>query len=244
MKADPVVFTLFKTQNEGEKDEELLKFPVVDYQRLPLSLEEPTVQESSSGLVEESHQNPLSFVDEAAIGAIGDYQANTGKRENLPETITLNGKPLVPFSPTNNDQFVFDYYRIQPSGRGLDSSQVAMYNAEIAVANAVCDELFDVRFTSKIEAELVHELADSEGSDVAADDDDDSNAENNWRNEYPDEDSADDYEEHDDTDFDDYDDERRWRQEAYSEEGVRHQLEKFSVGNRNEPYLNDSTDED
>uniref|UniRef100_A0A8R1TR46 Probable RNA polymerase II nuclear localization protein SLC7A6OS n=1 Tax=Onchocerca volvulus TaxID=6282 RepID=A0A8R1TR46_ONCVO len=83
--------------------------------------------------------------------------------------ITLNGEPLVVLSNQDDEDFIFDYYWSSKAD-GCTAYQIR----DVRLANA--DDL----------------LCDGEDTESSAgeDDDEDSNDENNWRNDYPDESEA------------------------------------------------------
>lgn len=113
-------------------------------------------------------QNPLLLLSDA-VGEVGAVE-NQQKGPVQNEQILLNGVPLVSVdcSSQQHDGFVFDFYW---NGHGIeyDSDQ------------------FEVRPARPDELEL-YAGEDTESS-TGADDDDDSNREDNWRNDYPDEES-------------------------------------------------------
>lgn len=93
----------------------------------------------------------------------------------------LNGRTLQPAPasapPVAEEELVFDYYRIHEKRAILDWE------------NDMDLDGLDVKFANREELNMLN-VADEEESDPA-DDDDDSNDEDNWRNDYPDEDSYD-----------------------------------------------------
>ncbi|CAL2032209.1 unnamed protein product [Caenorhabditis brenneri] len=169
------VFTLFKAAASGN-DQELSGARVVDLPPLENFPEEgPAVVEN---------ENPLGFVNDEAVGLVGEVEKQQKKQEEV--QVSLNGRLLQPASAvtsssSNQDDVVFDYYAIHEK-RG---------NADGAADDASWDmdmEGVDVRFANRDEIDLEND-GDSDGP--PADDDDDSNDEDNWRNDYPDEDSYD-----------------------------------------------------
>ncbi|CAI5441324.1 unnamed protein product [Caenorhabditis angaria] len=232
--ADPVVYTLFKTKDSlGNDDVDLDGIHVVDF---------PVSEEGSS-----SNQNPLGFV-ENAIGEVGE--APTTSRAVEREAITLNGQVMVPIpvaapiaAPDAND-LVFDYYRVNSS----NDRNIALYSNKFLETNALSQDAFDVRFASRYEADLVNHESDDD-SDVRADDDDDSNDEDNWRNEYPDEDSYDENDS-DDGDYNYYgecrSDVHNHREDAFPDESMQRRLQNIAISDSYDTYFEgeETDDED
>ncbi|CAB3404083.1 unnamed protein product [Caenorhabditis bovis] len=234
--AEPVVFTLFKTKDAKlaeHADEELAGVPVVDL---------PTLPESDQPMEEEEGcSNPLAFVNDSAIGQIGGEKVEKPKEA---DRVMLNGKVLVPVAQeaqnSPEDDVVFDYYKVR-----LDNDcNVALYSHKFLESNAVSHDTFDVRFASRYEAELVNPHESDNDSDIRADDDDDSNAEDNWRNDYPDEDS---YDENSDSD-DIYGEltAENWHngENAFPDEGIHRRFANFAINDRYESYFEGEDTED
>ncbi|VDK77061.1 unnamed protein product [Litomosoides sigmodontis] len=78
--------------------------------------------------------------------------------------ITLNGEPLVSLSNQDDEDFIFDYYWSSKTD------------------GCMAYQIRDVRL-----ANTGNLLYDGEDTESSAEDDEDSNDENNWRNDYPDE---------------------------------------------------------
>uniref|UniRef100_A0A8R1I5P6 Probable RNA polymerase II nuclear localization protein SLC7A6OS n=1 Tax=Caenorhabditis japonica TaxID=281687 RepID=A0A8R1I5P6_CAEJA len=174
--AAPVVFTLFKAAADGN-DMELEGANVLD---LP-----PQEQNLQADAVK-NPENPLGFVQDEAVGLVGEVEQQK-RRSEEPVQVSLNGRLLQPVAPLSvpessedvpdSEDVVFDYYRIHEKRGNTWNSEMTDDIHEIEVKFANRDEL---------------DLAGGEDSDgPPADDDDDSNDEDNWRNDYPDEDSYD-----------------------------------------------------
>ncbi|KAF1765793.1 hypothetical protein GCK72_005746 [Caenorhabditis remanei] len=181
--AAPLVFTLFKAAASGT-DEELTGARVVDLPRVENRMEDER-------LVGESSENPLGFVKDEAVGLVGEVEKQQKAEENV--QVSLNGRLLLPVtnseSASAQDDVVYDYYAIheKPGNAGIVGGDSANWEADIEGA--------DVRFANRDELDL----GDDDDSDgPPADDEDDSNDEDNWRNDYPDEDSYDEDSDHGD----------------------------------------------
>lgn len=171
--ATQLVFTLFKAAASGT-DEEISGVRILD---LPHRVEE------EEAVVDK--ENPLGFVNDEAVGLVGEVEKPVKRQDN--EQVSLNGRLLQPVAnneaPPAQDDVVYDYYAIHEK-RGMEGEN---WEADIEGA--------DVQFANRDELDL----GDGEDSDgPPADDDDDSNDEDNWRNDYPDEDSYDEDSDHGD----------------------------------------------
>ncbi|UMM19438.1 hypothetical protein L5515_015036 [Caenorhabditis briggsae] len=177
-----LVFTLFKAAADGT-DEEITGARVLD---LPNRMEEDPI------VVEQ--ENPLGFVRDEAVGLVGEVEKPEAKQEKA--QVQLNGRLLQPVAnnaaasaaPPAQDDVVYDYYAIH--GRRGNPAGVEGENWDADIEGA------EFQFANRDELNLPDDDEDSDGP--PADDDDDSNDENNWRNDYPDEDSYDEDSDHGD----------------------------------------------
>ncbi|CAB03456.1 putative RNA polymerase II nuclear localization protein SLC7A6OS [Caenorhabditis elegans] len=218
---NPLVFTLYKAAGN---DLELNGARVLDL---------PT-QEHGMELADE--ENPLGFVKDEAVGLVGEVEKNVKKPA---EQVSLNGRLLQPVTDGggaaagSSDDVVYDYYAIHEK-RG---------NPEV-VGNLEQDiEGADFRFAKRDELDLGDE-DDSDGP--PADDEDDSNDEDNWRNDYPDEESYD--EDSDNGDPYGISEPDHWHagEEAYSDESFHRRLQNMDLNDERYEafYEGDETDED
>lgn len=215
-KAEPVKFTLFKTQDSlATVDAELTGLPVVDCKN---------PQSSPRNVEQMEDSDPLAFVGDESINVVGDNGLVAKKAE---EQIMMNGKLLVPLAPlaTLDDELVFDYYRVDGEGE-----HVEMVGQQMNAENF--DDIFDVRFANN--NELMNEDRES---DVQIDDDDDSNAEDNWRNDYPDEESYDE-DDYGNSDGEYYGELVEGNRSGYGNEdgGIHERLGRMTMSDRYESY--------
>ena len=155
------------------------QFNIIDF--------DPSVEPSVSGSTAESlngekGENLLKMLAESDIEASPSV-VNDKSNSNKNREITLNGVPMAAVDvPNEAENYLFDFY-FNPI---QFDSVVIPYLVRAARSDELdlyCDE-------------------DTESS-AEADDDDDSNSENNWRNDYPDEESY--SSSNSDTDDEDYD---------------------------------------
>ncbi|PAV88487.1 hypothetical protein WR25_23115 [Diploscapter pachys] len=165
-----------------------------------------------------SQANPLDFAVEG-VGEIGEKCVRPAPSK---EIITINGRPLVPLSSLSRslsekgEDYVFDLYQV---------------DAKINQKLAEQEEEWQMRFANQDELQFGdangHD-GDSDGSSNVMDDDEDSNAEDNWRNDYPDEESQ-----HSEDDEYGYSYKYEANEDSYddgdSDDELRHQMRRFGV---------------
>lgn len=112
----------------------------------------------------DSTDNPLKLFQNTPEAS--SSRMVVGEMRVRPSQITLNGEPMAVLSGYNNEEFIFDYYWSSKAD-GCTARQIH----EVRLANS--DDL------------MLYDGEETESS--IEDDDEDSNAENNLRNDYPDE---------------------------------------------------------
>lgn len=165
-KADPVFFSLFKTSTDSLLSAQPNQ-PVIDFR--------PTTAVATHD--PNDIANPLAFANDV-VGEVGGPMPPVPRRDD--DVIMVNDRPLVSASPVR-DEFVFDFYRI---AGGTAAAVVVTTDKADLVVDATSPDEWDMRFATKDE-ELMYGNDDSESDTGCRDDEDDSNEEDNWRNEYP-----------------------------------------------------------
>ncbi|CAI2329056.1 unnamed protein product [Caenorhabditis sp. 36 PRJEB53466] len=227
--AAPLVFALFKAAAD-RNDEELEGARVLDLPSVPEPMEEQAAA---------APENPLGFVQDEAVGLVGEMEHQKGRGQNAAQQISLNGRLLQPVGSAQKgaveeEEVVTDYYRI-PADRQQDVSGWLSQGIDM--------NLVDVRFGNR-EDLIQNGGEEDEDSDAAADDDDDSNDEGNWRNDYPDEDSYDEDSDHNDP----YGElvAENWHHGArFPEDNLHRRFQNIAINDRYEAYfVGDETDDD
>nr|CRZ24527.1 BMA-RPB-11 [Brugia malayi] len=128
---------------------------------LPPSNTDEETEDSKSDV---SSSSPLELMKDSVEEPSSSSKIN-GETTIKSSQITLNGEPLLVLSGQDDEDFIFDYYWSSKTD-GCTAYQIR----DVRLAKA--DDL----------------LCDGEDTESSAgDDDEDSNDENNWRNDYPDE---------------------------------------------------------
>ncbi|PAV89360.1 hypothetical protein WR25_05590 [Diploscapter pachys] len=165
-----------------------------------------------------SQANPLDF----AVEGVGEIGEKCVRPTPSKEIITINGRPLVPLSSLSRslsekgEDYVFDLYQVDEK-----------INQKLAEE----EKEWQMRFANQDELQFGdangHD-GDSDGSSNVMDDDEDSNAEDNWRNDYPDGESQ-----HSEDNEYGYSYEYEANEDSYddgeSDDELRHQMKQFGV---------------
>ncbi|CAJ0577717.1 unnamed protein product, partial [Mesorhabditis spiculigera] len=159
---DPLLFSLCATQDSPHLPVDI---KIIDYKGAPVA--QPNFSDLLVQQVDETEQPLAQFGD--AVGEIGDFRVDRPKASA--DVITCNGRPMMKLIPNESD-IVYDFYEIK--------------KGEIRAAIDEAD--FEMRFMSQEEFNLW--MDSGSDSEECADDDEDSNDENHWGNDYPEEESG------------------------------------------------------